>query len=54
MGGGTRGKVAGMKAQWAARVIGILMLIGFIALMVHLQHQLEDMRAQRPAPTSTP
>jgi hypothetical protein len=42
-----------MKAQWAARVIAILMLIGFIALMVHLQHQLEEMRAQRPAPTST-
>ena len=42
-----------MKAQWAARIIGILFLIGFIALMVHLQHQLEEMRAQRAAPTST-
>jgi hypothetical protein len=42
-----------MRAQWAARIIGILMLIGFFALMIHLQHRLAEIREQQGAPTST-
>ncbi len=42
-----------MRSVWIARVIGILMLIGFIVLIVHMKHQLEDMQRDRPAATST-
>ena len=42
-----------MRSVWIARVFGILMLIGLIALMVHMKHQLEDMQRDRGAATST-
>ena len=43
-----------MKSVWVARILGILMLIGLIALLVHMKNQLEDMQRDRsPAATST-
>jgi hypothetical protein len=43
-----------MKSVWIGRIFGILLLIGFIVLLVHMKHQLEDMqRDRRPAATST-
>jgi hypothetical protein len=43
-----------MNSRWVARIIGILMILGFILLMVNLQKKLAEMREmQRPASTST-
>ncbi|HEV8661252.1 MAG TPA: hypothetical protein VGS96_21820 [Thermoanaerobaculia bacterium] len=43
-----------MNARWIARIIGILMLIGFIMLLANLQRRLIEIRqTRRPAPTST-
>jgi hypothetical protein len=43
-----------MNARWAARVMGILLIIGFILLMAHLQKKLAEMQEMRQgAPTST-
>jgi hypothetical protein len=43
-----------MNSRWAARIIGILMVLGFILLMVNLQKKLAEMRnTQRPSATST-
>ncbi len=41
-----------MNARWLARIIGILMLLGFILLMAHLQRRLiEIQKMRKPAPT---
>ena len=49
----TRGKVVRMNSRWAARIIGILLLLGFILLMVNLQKKLVEIQQQGTAPTST-
>jgi hypothetical protein len=42
-----------MNARLAARVIGILMLLGFVVLMMNLQRKLAMLQQTRPAATST-
>ena len=42
-----------MNARWAARIIGIFMLIAFFIVMLTLQKKLVQMRNSRPPATST-
>ena len=36
-------------SRWAARIVGLLILIAFIVLMLNLQSRLEAMRERRAA-----
>jgi hypothetical protein len=38
--------------RWAARIVGLLILIVFIVLMLNLQNRLATMRQRRGASTS--
>lgn len=38
--------------RWGARIVGLLILIIFIVLMLHLQNQLETMQQQRDNSTT--
>ena len=42
-----------MNSRWTARVIGILMLIGFLLLLAHLQKRLIEMQRMQRATTTT-
>ena len=41
-------------SRWVARILGLLLLIVFIMMMLHLQNQLEGLQQMRAAsPTTT-
>ena len=43
-----------MNTRWAARIIGIIMIIGFLILLANLQKKLVEMQQmQGTTPTST-
>ena len=43
-----------MNTRWVARIIGIIMVIGFLLLLANLQKKLVEMQQlQGTAPTST-
>jgi hypothetical protein len=39
--------------RWGARIVGLLILLIFILLMLHLQNRLETMRQQRGDATTS-
>ena len=41
------------RVVWTARIIGILMLIGFMMLFANLRRRLADMQGTQPAATAT-
>ena len=42
-----------MNTRWVARIIGIIMVIGFLLLLANLQKKLVEMQQQGTVPTST-
>jgi hypothetical protein len=46
MGGGARGELRAMN-RWGARIVGLLILLVFILLMLHLQNRLATIQKQR-------
>jgi hypothetical protein len=40
-------------SRWVARIVGLLLLIVFIVLMVHLQNQLEGLQQRRSGSSTT-
>ena len=53
MGGAPRSEVDAMSRIWIVRLIGILMILGFLLLFAHLQTRLMQLQQQRPANTTT-
>ena len=56
MGGNARAEVVEVTVNrwvWLFRIIGILMLLGFMMLFANLQRRLVQMQGERPAPTTT-
>jgi len=52
MGGGARRELRPMN-RWGARIVGLLILVIFILLMLHLQSRLETMQQQRGDATTS-
>jgi hypothetical protein len=42
-----------MSGRWVIRIVGILMLLGFLMLFAHMQRRLVEMQKTRRPPATT-
>ena len=42
-----------MSSRWVVRIVGILMLLGFLLIFAHMQRRLIEMQKMRKPPATT-